>query len=197
MNFLFPKICILWIRISVGVQSTVLLELWRCSFVCLVSFLTSSSTTRLYRGPSPDGRLAILRAVTHETERGDHDFCLSRSYYTDTGPASRERAATAGTSSSGVAYSTNWAIAPSLVRKIDHEQGNSHPKSALMSILCLSGHIWDGQFCVPDQDLTTLSTPLISCPWLPYQNLMLIKFCGGVAFWSHLASLTLTTFEGR
>ena len=27
---------------------------------------------------------------------GDHDFCLSRSHYTDTDPTSRERAATAG-----------------------------------------------------------------------------------------------------
>ena len=39
---------------------------------------------------------AILRAVTHETDLGDHDFCLSRSHYTDTDPTSRERAATAG-----------------------------------------------------------------------------------------------------
>ena len=42
------------------------------------------------------GRLNILRAATHETELGDHDFCLSRSHYTDTDPTSRERAATAG-----------------------------------------------------------------------------------------------------
>ena len=26
----------------------------------------------------------------HKTERGDHDFCLSRSHYTDTDPSSRE-----------------------------------------------------------------------------------------------------------
>ena len=56
-------------------------------------------------------RLTILRAATHETERGGHDFCLSRSHYTDTDPTSRERAATAGiepdTSSSGVARSTD------------------------------------------------------------------------------------------
>ena len=46
----------------------------------LVGFLTSSSTTRLYRGQAP--RLTsdnFSSAATHETERGDHDFCLSRS----------------------------------------------------------------------------------------------------------------------
>ena len=77
----------------------------------LVGFLTSSSTTRLYRGRAPrQERLTILRAATHETELGDHDFCLSRSHYTDTDPTCRERAATAGiepgTSSPGVARST-------------------------------------------------------------------------------------------
>ena len=54
-----------------------------CLFVCLFGFLTSSSTTRLYRGRAPkQERLTILRAATHETELGDHDFCLSRSHYT-------------------------------------------------------------------------------------------------------------------
>ena len=64
-------------------------------FVCLVGFLTPSSTTRLYRGRAP--RLTILGAAKHETEWGDHDFCLSLSHYmyTDTDPTSRERAATA------------------------------------------------------------------------------------------------------
>ena len=81
------------------------------SFVCLFGFLTSSSTTRLYRGRAPrQERLTILRAATQETELGDHDFCLSRSHYTDTDPTCRERAATAGiepgTSSPGVARST-------------------------------------------------------------------------------------------
>ena len=62
-----------------------------------VCFLTSSSTTRLYRRRAPrQERLTILRAATHETELGDHDFCLSRSHYTDTDPTCRERAATAG-----------------------------------------------------------------------------------------------------
>ena len=82
-----------------------------CLFVCLFGFLTSSSTTRLYRGRAPrQERLTILRAATHETELGDHDFCLSRSHYTDTDPTCRERAATAGiepgSSSPGVARST-------------------------------------------------------------------------------------------
>ena len=61
-------------------------------------------------GPKTE-RLTILRAATHETELGDHDFCLSRSHYTDTDPTSRERAATTGiepgTSSQGVARSTD------------------------------------------------------------------------------------------
>ena len=81
-----------------------------CLF-CLFGLLTSSSTTRLYRGRAPrQERLTILRAATHETELGDHDFCLSLSHYTDTDPTCRERAATAGiepgTSSPGVARST-------------------------------------------------------------------------------------------
>ena len=77
----------------------------------LVGFLTSSSTTRLYRGRAPrQEHLTILRAATHETDLGDHGFCFSRSHYTDTDPTSRERAATAGiepgSSSPGVARST-------------------------------------------------------------------------------------------
>ena len=47
-------------------------------------------------GESQDWHLTILLAATHKTERGDHDFYLSRSHYTDTDPTSRERAATAG-----------------------------------------------------------------------------------------------------
>ena len=83
-----------------------------CLFVCLFGFLTSSSTTRLHRGRAPrQERLTILRAATHETELGDHDFCLSRSHYTDTDPTCREWAATAGiepgTSAQGVARSTH------------------------------------------------------------------------------------------
>ena len=68
-------------------------------FVCLVGFLTSSSTTRVYLGRAlrERERLTILRAATYETERGHHDFCLSRSHYTDIDPTSRGLAATAGT----------------------------------------------------------------------------------------------------
>ena len=68
----------------------------------------------LRTGPKT-GRLTILRAATHETKLGDYDLCLSPSHYTDTGPTSRERAATVGikpaTSSSGVARFTNRATA--------------------------------------------------------------------------------------
>ena len=35
--------------------------------------------------------LSILRAATHETEMGDHDFYLSWSHYTNTDPTSKER----------------------------------------------------------------------------------------------------------
>ena len=56
-------------------------------------------------------RLTILRAATHETGLGDHDFCLSQSHYTDTDPTSRMRAATGGiepgTSSPGVVRSSD------------------------------------------------------------------------------------------
>ena len=65
-------------------------------------------------GPETE-RLTILRAATYESELGNHDFCLSRSYYTDTDPTSRERPVTAGiepgTSSPGVARSTDCATA--------------------------------------------------------------------------------------
>ena len=96
--------------------------------VWLVGFLTSSSTTRLYRGRAPrQERLTILRAATHETELGDHGFCFSRSHYTDTDPTSRERAATAGiepgSSSPGVARSTAELPRPPLHRK-DHDKTN-------------------------------------------------------------------------
>ena len=70
---------------------------------------------------SQDWRLTILCAATHKTERGDHDFCLSRSLYTDTHPTNRERAVTAGigprTSSPGVARSTNWATTVAVKKK--------------------------------------------------------------------------------
>ena len=62
----------------------------RLRSACLVGFLTYSSTTRLYRGRAPRPV-----CVPHTRQRGDHDFCLSRSHYTDTDPISRERATTA------------------------------------------------------------------------------------------------------
>ena len=87
-------------------------------FVWLVGFWTSSSTTRLYRGRATRQTVwqFYVLPATHDTELGDHDFCLSRSHYTDTDPTSRKRAASAGiepgTSSPGVARSTDWATAP-------------------------------------------------------------------------------------
>ena len=104
---------------------------FRSLFVCLFGFLTSSSTTRLYRGRAPrQERLTILRAATHETELGDHDFCLSRSHYTDTDPTCRERAATAGiepgTSSPGVARSTAELPRPPQFPKSKYTRNKKH-----------------------------------------------------------------------
>ena len=75
-------------------------------------FLTTSSTNRLYsRRVQRLTSDSFFRAATHETERGHHGFCISRSHYTDTDPTSREREATAGieprTSSPEVARSTD------------------------------------------------------------------------------------------
>ena len=81
----------------------------KMSLSSLLGLLTPLSATRLYRDRSQDLSLTFLSAATHETRWGDHDFCLSRSHYTDTDPNSRERAATkeieTTTSSSGVARS--------------------------------------------------------------------------------------------
>ena len=44
---------------------------------------------------SRDCRLTISHVATHMKERGDHDFCHSRSHNTDTDPTSREQPATA------------------------------------------------------------------------------------------------------
>ena len=67
-----------------------------CLFGWLVGFLTSSSTTRLYRGKIP--RLTSDNFTCCHTRdwAGDHDFCLSRSHYTDTNPTSRERESNPG-----------------------------------------------------------------------------------------------------
>ena len=99
----------------------------------LVGFLTSSSTTRLYRGRAPrQERLTILRAATHETELGDHGFCFSRSHYTDTDPASRERAATVGiepgSSSPGVARSTAELSRPQTETETDRKRGGERER---------------------------------------------------------------------
>ena len=80
--------------------------------VCLVGWLLNVLVDYVISltGPKTE-RLIILRAATHETELGNHDFCLSQSYYTDTDLTSKERVATAGigprTSSPGVARSTD------------------------------------------------------------------------------------------
>ena len=64
--------------------------------VWLVCFLTSSSSiTRLFRGPVPRLTFDNSTCCHTEAEQGDHDFCLRWSLYTDTDPTSRERAATA------------------------------------------------------------------------------------------------------
>ena len=80
-----------------------------CLFVWFLNVLVSNKA--ISRTGSKTERLTILNAATHETEWGDHDYCPSRSHYTDTRPTSREQAATVGiepgTSSPGVACSTD------------------------------------------------------------------------------------------
>ena len=72
------------------------LHVWRTRvFVCLVSERPRQQLGYIADRPQ-DGRLAVLSAATHETEWGDHDFCLSRSHYTDTDPTSRERGSNPG-----------------------------------------------------------------------------------------------------
>ena len=84
--------------------------------LCLfVSFLKSSSATRLYWGWVPSLTFYVL---PYTRQSGETMTCLSRSHYTDTDATSREQASTAGieprTSSPGVvAHSTDWAAAPS------------------------------------------------------------------------------------
>ena len=78
----------------------------------------SLSSSRVFPRLTSDNFTCCHTAAhsTHETERGDHDFCLRQSHYTDTDPTSRERAATAAiepsTSSPGVARSTDRATSP-------------------------------------------------------------------------------------
>ena len=81
-------------------------------FVCFLNFLIRRKQLGYIADRSQDWEhLTILRAASHEKEQGDHDFCPSRSHYTDNDPTSMEQAATAGikrtTSSPGVARSTN------------------------------------------------------------------------------------------
>ena len=78
--------------------------------VCLFGFSMSSSATSLYRGSVP--RLTTLGAATHETEWGDHEFCLSRSHCTDTDPTSRKQVATAA---------VNWKIITKSTYQIVHK----------------------------------------------------------------------------
>ena len=131
-------------------------------FVCLVGFLTSSSTTRLYRGRAPrQERLTILRAATHETELGDHDFCLSRSHYTDTDPICRERAATAGiepgTSSPGVARSTAELPRPPLCF-------SWHWQLPPVTVTLVSWHVPD-QWCHSPTVAVTVTSSPSRCPF--------------------------------
>ena len=55
-----------------------------------------SSVTRLSRGRVPRLMSENFTCCHTETEQEDHDFCLSRSHYTDIDPTSKERAARAG-----------------------------------------------------------------------------------------------------
>ena len=117
----------------------------------LIGFLTFSSTTRLYPRQVPR-----QTPDTHETELGDHDFCLSRPHYTDTDLTSRERAATArikpGTSSPGVARSTDWATPPppqSLLAMVDwpcqkalHHSCFMTTSSSFKNIFCNDSLFW-------------------------------------------------------
>ena len=92
-----------------------------CLFVWLVGFLTSAISRA---GPKTE-RLTILRAATHETELGDHDFCLSRSQYTDTDPTSWKRAATAGIEP-GTSFQESRALPTELPRgrEVEHNKLN-------------------------------------------------------------------------
>ena len=64
----------------------------RATFVCLFRFLMFSSAARLSRGQDPRLTSDNFPCCHIETEREDHDLCLSQSHYTETDPTSRERA---------------------------------------------------------------------------------------------------------
>ena len=87
--------------------------------ICLFAFLMSSSTTRLYCGRAPRQSVWQFYVLPHMRQSWETMASVSAGHindYTDTDPTSRERAATAGvepgTSSPGVACSTDWANTP-------------------------------------------------------------------------------------
>ena len=82
--YAFPHPTRVYFDYPTGIGSKRSCQFTHWSFVCLVGFLTSSSTTRVYRGRVPRLTFDNLFAATHQTERGDLDFCLSWSHYTDT-----------------------------------------------------------------------------------------------------------------
>ena len=111
INTLLPLPLLLPLPTRCRVSILLFIFLFVCLFGWFLNVLVNNWAIS-WTGPKTE-RLTILRAATHETELGDHDFCLSQSHYTDTDPTSRGRAATAeiepGTSSPGVARSTDWA----------------------------------------------------------------------------------------
>ena len=92
-------------------------------FVCLFGFLTSSSTSRLYRGRALRQSVWQFYVLPHMRQSWETMTSVSACHIiTDTDPTSRERAVTAaietGTSSPEVARSTDWAILPSINENI-------------------------------------------------------------------------------
>ena len=115
----------------------------------LVALLISTSAIRLYCERAPTLTSDNFTCFHTETERGEHDFCLSRSHYSDTDPISRERIARAGIeptiSSSGVACSTSPPVLPAKKHVcikvfifVDHIRATSAGGTILMSPLVIS-----------------------------------------------------------
>ena len=75
-----------------------------CLFVCVFVFLTSSSATRLHRVRVPRLTSDNFACGYTATERGDHDFCLSRWPCADTGSTSNEQAPWVG-----IDLRTSWS----------------------------------------------------------------------------------------
>ena len=77
--------CTLYRLITLSLPVAVHAYLNTYLFVCLfVWFLNDLVNYKVISRTGPETeRLTILRAATHETALGDHDFCLSRSHYTD------------------------------------------------------------------------------------------------------------------